>query len=433
MFGDLVRDHRHRLGLTQEELAGQTRVSSRTIRDIETGRVSRPQAGTMRRLATAFRLRGAERENFLRAGTGVRAGSHDDPPHRPAPPGQAAIRLPGHDPAFTGRHVQLSQLDAMAAGEDGPPAVIITGPAGIGKTALALHWAGRSAGRFPDGRLHLDLRGVADAGLAPAEVVTAVLDRLRLTVPLFADPPTLTGLYHSALAGRRVLLVLDNAYTAEQVRPLLPRTPGSLLLVTSRNRLTGLVAADDARQLSLDPMTEADSRQLLRQHIGDTRLTGEPDAASEIVRRCAGVPGWLTEVAAGTGSEPDVPLAQVVEDLPDRSGASGYGADEVVDVAGTRSQIYQSVTTKAAELFRLMSLHPGTGLTTEAAASLLAASIADARLLLGELVRVRLLTELDSGQYVLPHLLGALGAELTEIFHAEGARQAAAQRLTPTV
>ncbi len=216
-----------------------------------------------------------------------------------SPRGSALSPVPRQLPAplrsFTGRAQELAELDALlTAAGDQPTTVVITavsGTAGVGKTATAVHWAHRIADRFPDGQLYLDFRGFDPSGVmvTPAEAVRTFLDTFE--VPPQRIPASLDaqfGLYRSLLADCRMLIVLDNARDVGQVRPLLPGAPGCMALVTSRNELTGLVATEGAYPLPLDLLTPAEARDLLARRIGPERVEAEPTAADEIVIRCAG-------------------------------------------------------------------------------------------------------------------------------------------------
>ena len=194
----------------------------------------------------------------------------------------------------------------------------LSGTAGVGKTALAVHWAHRVADRFPDGQLYVNLRGFDPTGavVTPAEAVRGFLDALGVPperIP--ADLPAQVGLYRSLLAGRRMLVVLDNARDAEQVRPLLPGSPAAWSLVTSRNQLAGLVAAEGAQPLTLDLLTAAEARQLLARRLGADRVAAEPEAVDEIIERCARLPLALAVVAARAAAHPTFPLATLAAEL----------------------------------------------------------------------------------------------------------------------
>src|SRR5258706_355411 len=239
VFGDIVRGHRQRLGLSQKEVAEKSGVSVRGLRKIESGQIATPRPVTVRLLADVFGLTGADRDQFC---TAAHAPQIDPPRHTSTPPAQ----LPADVTGFVGRANPLHQLDALLDGAaERATAVVITaiaGTAGVGKTALAVFWAHRVAERFGDGQLYVNLRGFDPGGqvMDPAEAVRRFLDALG--VPAERIPANLdaqAALYRSELAGRRMLIVLDNARDTTQVRPLLPGAPTCLVLVTSRDQLSG--------------------------------------------------------------------------------------------------------------------------------------------------------------------------------------------------
>jgi transcriptional regulator with XRE-family HTH domain len=268
LFGELVRTHRRRWGLTQEELSTRTGLGPRTIRDLESGRIRRPRQSTVRLLAEAFGLTGDDHERFQESAFGPVS-----QPSATAGTGPAGDTNPAQLPTdaadFAGREQELAQLDAIAAGssEQSTAAVIcvVSGSAGVGKTALAVHWGHCRAGRFPDGQLHVDLRGYAGGPAAtPIEALTRFLRALGVPpdqVPTAADEAA--ELYRTRLANRRMLVICDNAGSADQVRPLLPGGPGNVAIITSRERLRGLVAREGARRIDLDPLTDEDAVALL--------------------------------------------------------------------------------------------------------------------------------------------------------------------------
>jgi DNA-binding SARP family transcriptional activator len=233
-------------------------------------------------------------------------------PVLPSSPAQLPLDMYG----FVGRQSELIHLDAiMDKAREQPTTVIVSavsGPAGVGKTALVVHWAHQVAGRFPDGQLYVNLRGNTGSPMTPAEALRGFLEALG--VPAEALPTTVhaqAALYRSTLAGRRMLVLLDNAAGVEQVRPLLPGAAGRLAVVTSRNRLTGLIASDGAQLLTLGVLGRAQSRRLLAHRIGPDRVFAEPHAVDDIIAGCAGLPLALATVAAEAAANPSVPLATV--------------------------------------------------------------------------------------------------------------------------
>jgi tetratricopeptide (TPR) repeat protein len=353
-------------------------------------------------------------------------------------PAAVPAQLPGDVGGFAGRDQPLAWLDGLLASAAGgrPAAVVISavsGTAGVGKTALAVHWAHRVAHRFPDGQLYVNLRGFDPGGqvMAPAEAVRGFLD--ALDVPAERIPPSLdaqAGLYRSLLAGRRVLVVLDNARDAEQVRPLLPGTPTALVVVTSRNQLSGLVAVDGAHPLMLDLLTEAEARELLARRLGPDRLAAEPDAVAQIIGCCARLPLALT-IAAARAEQSGFPLATLAAELDKASGRLDAldAGDAVSRVRAVFSWSYIALEPAAARLFRLLGLHPGPDISAAAAASLAAHPPAEMRRMLAELTRASLLTEHTPGRYAFHDLLRAYAAELAYTHDPADQRRAAVGRM----
>ena len=350
-------------------------------------------------------------------------------------------QLPAPVSGFTGRTDQLARLDQLltaAAPEAGPaPTMVISavsGMAGVGKTTLALHWAHRIADRFPDGQLYLNLRGFdpGDQVVDPADAVRSFLDALQVPAQRIPDGlDARTALYRSLLAGRRMLIVLDNARDAGQVRPLLPGTPGCLVLVTSRNRLTGLIAADGAHPIMLDVLSPAEARELLALRLGPERITAEPYAVEEIMTRCGRLPLALAIVAARATTHPHLSLSALATELRDTGDrwTALSGDDPATDVRTVFSWSYRALTPPGARLFRLLGLHPGPDLSAPAAASLAGLPLGEARPLLAELARANLATARSADRYTSHDLLRAYAAEQAQATDPEPERRAATRRM----
>lgn len=321
---------------------------------------------------------------------------------------------------FTGREDELRALDALldqAAGSAGTVAVAaISGTAGVGKTALAVHWAHRVAGHFPDGQLYANLRGF-DRGGPPVPAATVIRDFLdALNVPPDRLPATATaqaGLFRSLLAGKRVLIILDNARGAEQARPLMPGAPGCLAVVTSRARLTSLAAVEGARLLTLDVLSVPESRELLSRHLDKDRTAAEPDAVDELIESCARLPLALSITAARAADQPRFSLAALAEDLRDASRRL-----DMLDAWGAASSVramfswsWQQLTDPAKRMFRLLGMHPGPDITARAAASLAGLPPGQAHQALHELAGAHLIAERVPGRYAFHDLLRAYAAE----------------------
>ncbi|MEV4213677.1 BTAD domain-containing putative transcriptional regulator [Micromonospora sp. NPDC049662] len=370
----------------------------------------------------------------------------------PAPAGPAGptpAQLPGDPAWFTGRATALRQLDALLpadaarAARDGGQddlgrAVVISaiaGTAGVGKTTLAVRWAHQVAHRYPDGQLYVNLRGFDLDGRAVSagEALRGFLEALH--VPPQRVPTDLAGqaaLFRTLLAHRRVLVLLDNARDDEQVRPLLPGSPGSLVVVTSRNRLTGLVVNAGAHPVMLDLLAPAEARELLFARLGRGRARREETALDEIVRCCAGLPLALAVVAARAVGQPDVPLAVLATELrdsgPDRLSPLATG-DPMTDVRAVFSWSYRALDADSARLFRLLGLHPGPDAGRTAVASLAGLPPARVGPLLADLTRANLLTERTAGRYAMHDLLRAYAAELCHDTDPSVEREAARRRL----
>ncbi|MET8944864.1 BTAD domain-containing putative transcriptional regulator [Streptomyces sp. NPDC004542] len=360
-------------------------------------------------------------QRILRADPGLfDPPSQPGPTSAPAPPAAPApSQLPPPLPVFVGREAELAQATSLSP--HGTVVVsAIAGTAGVGKTAFAVHWAHRVAHRFPDGRLYLNLRGFDPVGapLSSEEALRTLLASLGVDLrTLPQDLDALAAAYRTHLAGRRLLLLLDNARDATQVRPLLPAAAGCLAIVTSRNQLTGLVAIDGAHPLHLDVLTPAQARALLARRLGAARVEAEPDAIDEMIIRCARLPLALAVTAARAAVRTDLPLAALVAEL--RASAADLDAfqdesDTAADVRAVFSWSYQALAPEAARLFRLLAVHSGPDITAPAAASLVGRPLAHTRRLITQLVQANLLDESVPGRYTSHDLLRAYAAELAE-------------------
>jgi tetratricopeptide (TPR) repeat protein len=346
------------------------------------------------------------------------------PPRRPAVPAQPErgdrpipAQLPIDARGFVGRCRELQQLTRLAESTGGPGLVAITGMAGIGKTALAVHWGRRNPDKFPDGQLYANLRGFHPAGrpVEPAAVVRAFLDALGLApgrVP--ADAEAQYALYRSLLAGRRMLVLLDNARDAEQIRPLLPGADGVLVLITSRNRLTPLVAIEGAHQLGLDLLSTEDSRKVLATRLDTARMVAEPEAVGTIIEDCARLPLALAIAAARAAQSAGLPLAALAADLHEtgRRLDTLDAGDPASQVRAVLSWSYTALSQPAARLFRLLGRHPGPDISAAAAASLAGCPSAETGSLLTELTGASLIAEHTPGRYSWHDLLRAYATEM---------------------
>ncbi len=416
---------RKALGLTQEALAELVAVGRSTVVRWERGE-SEPLPSIRSRLARALQVSADLLESLLTA---------DDQRGDGAAPRQ----LPAAVADFTGRAAELRRLtqvlDAAGASRPGTVAIsVIGGMAGVGKTALALHWAHQVAGQFPDGQLYVNLRGFDPSGtpVTASEAIRGFLDALGVAperVP--ASPEVQAALYRSLLAGRRMLIVLDNARDERQVRLLLPASAGTLVLVTSRSQLTGLAAADGARLLSLDALAPGEATELLAARIGPARAAAEPGAVSEIAHLSACLPLAVAIAAARAATRPSLPLAALADELRNASGRLDAldAGDPAASVRAVFSWSVCHLSREAARLFRLLGIHPGPDISSPAAASLAGCGPARARQDLGELARAHLVTERVGGRYALHDLLRAYAAEQARDTGGKPERDAAIGRV----
>jgi hypothetical protein len=348
----------------------------------------------------------------------------------------APAQLPLDVPGFVGREAEGERLDAVLSAAGGGMTVLIGlfGMAGVGKTALALHWAHRIRDRFADGQLYANLRGFdpADPALSPAEALADFLQAFGVPpqrVPAGLDARA--SLYRSLLTGRRVLVMLDNARDAEQVRPLLPGTPGCLVVVTSRNTLSGLVAAEGAHPITLDVLSEAEAHRMLSHRLGVERVAAERKAVDDIIARSARLPLALAIAAAQASAHPDRPLAAVTGQPHDAfDGLDAFSSDDMAtDIRALFSCSYRAVGADAARLFRLMSLSPEGDLSVADVTRLAGTSVARVRRLTAELTNAHMVSEDPPGRFTLHGLMRVYAADLTRRLDSEADRQAALHRL----
>jgi DNA-binding SARP family transcriptional activator/tetratricopeptide (TPR) repeat protein len=347
-------------------------------------------------------------------------------------------QLPASVACFAGRSGELEVLAGLAeqaACGTGGMVVIsaIGGTAGVGKTTLAVHFAHQVADMFPDGQLYADLRGFSPSGGPDpaARVVRRFLDALGVApqaVP--ADADAQVPLYRSVLAGKRMLVVLDNARDAAQVRPLLPGSAGCLVMITSRSQLAGLAAVEGAQLLPLGLLTEQEARELLAGRLGAGRVEAEPEAVNELIRLCARLPLALAITAARTAARPERPLAALAEELHAADGPLDAldAGDPAASVRSVFSWSYRQLSPAAAQLFRLLGIHPGPDISVSAAASLAGIETAHARRLLAELTRAHLIAGAAHGRYAFHDLLRAYAAEQAHALDSDAARREALGR-----
>lgn len=430
-LGLLLRRHRLAAGLTQEELAERSGLSVRAISNIERGRTAGPYSRSVRLLAEALRLPDHAREQLQQAASGS-APAPDPVPGWPVP-----RQLPAAVGPFVGRAAEMSALSALigVAGEESSGTVVaaaIVGTAGVGKTALAMHWAHQVCERFPDGQLHVNLRGFDLSGpVTSARAIRGFLDALAVSpehIP--ADPDAQASLFRSLLAGKRMLIILDNALDEQQVRPLLPAGPGNMVIITSRSQLPGLAAVDGARLLTLDVLGQAEAMQLLTARLGGRQGAAEPAVIGEIAALCAGLPLALAITAARAATRPSFPLSALLAELRDSVGRldAFEGRDPAASIRAVFSWSYRQLDAGSGRLFRLLGLHPGPDITVPAAASLAGLDRSEARRMLDELARGCLIVEHVPGRYAFHDLLRAYAADQTRAQDSRPERDAAIDR-----
>ncbi|MFI8455127.1 BTAD domain-containing putative transcriptional regulator [Kitasatospora sp. NPDC085464] len=366
-----------------------------------------------------------DRELGIRPGPALQAAlaevlADDGPAPAPLPPTAAAARVPEQLPRrmvdFVGRQAELDRLDEACAPDraaDGP--VLVVGPAGVGKSALVTAWAHRAGDRFPDGRLHADLRGLAPAGPAHPDAVLA--DFLHaLGVPTDALPADRAGraaLFREHTRDRRLLVVLDDAADPDQVADLLPEGTGCAAVVTSRGSLEALVALDGATLLRLAALPEGDARHLLERALTPARVRAEPDAAARLVRRCDRLPLALRIAAARLAAQPEWTIAGLVAELDDEQrrlavldAGDGLGIGPQLDLT------HRQLSSSAAELLTALAVHPGDEVDALASAALLRTDPATAHRALGELAAHHLLTGTAPARYGRTDLVRLYGVGL---------------------
>lgn len=327
-------------------------------------------------------------------------------------------QLPFDPAGLVGRDGPLTALDQLLE----PTLVrraariaVLCGPAGVGKTALAVHWAHRAAGHFPDGQLYVDLLGYSDLAPVPAaSALSAFLRALGALGDLSEGTAERAARYRSALAERRMLILLDNVSSAEQVRPLLPGGESCVVLVTSRDALGGLVAREGSRRVPVEPLSGPDAVELLSCLIGD-RATIEPAATRALAERCSRLPLALQVAAELAALRPTATVPELVAELDDerhRLDLLSTGADPVTSVRAVLSWSMASLSSPAATAFGLLGLHPVARFGAGAALALSDTFAPAGRAVLDELVRAHLIESSAGDRFGLHDLLRAYSVEL---------------------
>ena len=314
---------------------------------------------------------------------------------------------------FVGRERELAQLDESLAGPSPRSVVVVTGTAGIGKTMLALHWAHGVAHRFPDGQLYADLRGYApDEPVPPAQVLARFLRSLGVdTRDMPADADELAAHYRTALADRRMLVLLDNARDAEQVRPLLPGAGSCHVVVTSRDDLSGLTMASGALRVEVGTLPVAVSAKLLGRLLSN-RCVHDPAARTAVASRCGGLPLALRLAAEVATARPGQPLGHLVSQIDGGTGALSTLECDSVSLRSAFSWSYRSLPADAAVAFTLLGLHPGPAVDAYGLAALAGTPLAHAAAQLRVLARAHLVGSGGGPRFTLHELVRAYAAEL---------------------
>jgi tetratricopeptide (TPR) repeat protein/transcriptional regulator with XRE-family HTH domain len=401
-FASMLRQLRAGAALTQEELAKAAGLNPRTVSDLERGLATTPHKDTVRLLAGALQLGGSARVEFEAAARG-----HTGPGRFRGGGVAAATRtLPRDIASFTGRQPELAELADAAAGAGGVVSIhAIGGMAGIGKTAFAVHAAHRLAGRFPAGQIFLPLHAhtPGQQPVGPADALASLL--LTIGVPagqIPADLAARTGLWRDRLAGRQMLLVLDDAADSEQVRPLLPGGGGSLVLITSRRRL---IALEDAQAISLDALPSGEAAGLLVRLAVRPGLSSADPAVQEITRLCGCLPLAIGMLARQLYHHPAWTVAGRAAELAAAVDRLELLATENLSVAAAFDLSYADLTPGQQRLFRRLGLHLGTDIDRYAAAALDGTPLAGARRGLEALYDNYLLTEPAPGRYRMHDLI----------------------------
>jgi tetratricopeptide (TPR) repeat protein/transcriptional regulator with XRE-family HTH domain len=414
-----LKRFRLRAGLTQEVLADRSGVSVRTIRGLETGTRDNPRRTSLRQLADALGLAPHEREQLAGLESALTSPSSTHPV-----PGQ----LPPPSRGFVGRDTELAALDRADEGE----IHLLVGAGGIGKTSLAVHWAHRCGHRFPDGQLFVDLGGFSPDGhpVNPLTALRGFLDALGGdSGPVAGGLAEHTALYRSRIAGKRMLIVLDNAANADQVVPLLPGTTSCTVVVTSRKTLTALLHRHGARHLTLAAFDQDEAHALLVQRLGDTRVAAEPDAAAQLITLCGRYPLALAITAGRAHTRPDIPLAEFAMELREHGLDALDDGDPVASLPAVLSLSVRDLTERQRTVFALLGIAPGPDIGPQATASLAALSQAEVLRVLRELEDASLVRRQAHGRYSTHDLIRAYAAATAHQTLTEDERDTALRRI----
>ncbi|MCX4825049.1 tetratricopeptide repeat protein [Streptomyces sp. NBC_01142] len=342
-------------------------------------------------------------------------------------------QLPAATARFVGRAAQLARLDeVLLSAQDGPGTVVVSGTAGVGKTAVVVRWAHASVEAFPDGQLYVDLRGYGpEPPLEPLEVLAGFLRALGAAHPESGTAlAERAALFRTAVSARRMLVVLDNAYSEEQVRPLLPGAASCAVIVVSRRQLSGLVVHHGAESLDVDRLSPTEAVEVLDAAMG-ARTDTDPATTAVLARRCARLPLALRIVAELAASRPQVSLAELAAELDDEQARLDLletGEDPRSAVRAVFSWSYTQLTLEVADAFRALGTHPGNSVGVHTVAALTGTELRSARRLLIALARAQLVFEPVAGRFEMHDLLRDYARELATTVDDEEARQARTRR-----
>ncbi len=421
-LGSLLRWHRRRALISQERLAELSNVSVRTIRAFESGRVRSPRSESVRLLAAALDLDAVARRQFENAAGG---------PGRPPTPDHPPAELPAVVTDFTGRDEVSARIRGVVNCRDTMATVIVTGRPGVGKSALAVHVAHQVRHAFPDGQLYVRLRGGEGQPLPPGQVLARLLRVLGVVGSQIPDSVAdSTAMLRSRLAGRAMLLVLDDAASEWQVRPLLPGAATCAVIVTSRYRLSGL---EGTVVEELDVLQPEHALTLLGRVAGHERVSAELEQAEEIVRLCGRIPLALRIAGARLIARPHWTLARLAGLLADEHRRLDELSVADLEVRAGIALSYQELGTLAQAAFRLLGLLGAADVSPWLAGALLELGSDEAERVLDELVDARLLDidrrpSVDSVRYRFHDLVRLYAREQADADLDEETSRAALQR-----